>query len=259
MNLSLNEDIGIIIPARLDSTRLKHKLLIEIHGIPMIEHVRRRALKNKLGIPVVVASGDIDILNAVQKFDGATLETKKFHENGLSRVGEASQTLNWNRYIILQGDEILTRPKDLDLFIKQNLQINSYPVINAVSNLNSTTEITDQSIVKCTTSDNGTISYIFRKSPLTSSDSLQLELTMKICGLFGITQSVLTQVLEKENTPLASSESIEQLKFIELGLDLGACLLDSDFPSVNLQKDLDLVLSILNEDREQAEILNSIL
>ena len=257
--MSLNADIGIIIPARLDSSRLKHKLLIEIHGIPMIEHVRRRALKNNFGIPVVVASGDIEILNAVKKFGGTTLETQNYHENGLSRVGEASQILNWNRYIILQGDEILTRPKDLDLFIKQNLQSNCYPVINAVSNLKSTAEITDLSVVKCTTSANSTISYIFRKSPLTSSDSLQLELTMKICGLFGITQSVLTQVLDKTNTPLAASESIEQLKFIELGLDLGSCLLDSDFPSVNLQKDLDLVLDILIEDREQAEILKSIL
>ena len=259
MKPKVSENIGIVIPARIDSSRLKHKLLIDIHGLPMIEHVRRRALRNNYKIPVVVASGDREILRIVENFGGDTIETKNVHENGLSRVGEASLTLNWDRFIVLQGDEILTRPKDLDLFIDKNSQPDSHQVINAVSFLDSSSDIMDESIVKCTVSINNTISYIFRKSPLISPKVTQLQLLRKICGLFGITQNALKQVLAQENTPIAASESIEQLKLIELGFEIGLCHFESDFPSVNLQKDLDLVLKIMSENFEQAEILNSIL
>ena len=34
-----------IIPCHLDSIRLKRKVLLDLQGLPMLEHVRRRALK----------------------------------------------------------------------------------------------------------------------------------------------------------------------------------------------------------------------
>lgn len=259
MSGSQGTRVGIIIPARIDSSRLARKLLIDIHGIPMIEHVRRRALKNSLGLPVVVASGDIEILKVVKGFGGNTLLTKATHENGLSRVGEASNLLNWDRYIILQGDEVLIRPTDLDYFIDRNLASDAPAVVNAVTMLNFTSEIQDESVVKCLTSIHDLILYIFRKSPLVASDHEQLQSLMKICGLFAITHEKLQTVLCQSNTKLAERESIEQLKFIELGIALGSVRFEMDYPSVNLKKDLDLVLKFLNEDTTQREILQSIL
>ena len=259
MNQHVNENIGIVIPARIDSSRLERKLLIDVHGLPMIEHVRRRALKNSSKIPVVVASGDIEILRVVERFGGDAIETTKAHENGLSRVGEASAQLKWDRYIILQGDEILTRPVDLDHFIGQNSKPDGKQVINAVSSIESETELGDDSIIKCITSTDDSILFIFRRNPMISDITTQLKLIKKICGLFGITNSALQQVLSKQNTPVASNESIEQLKFLEMGIPLGFCVLESDFPSVNLKKDLDLVIKILANNEHQAEILKSIL
>ncbi len=259
MNGHVDENIGIVIPARIDSSRLERKLLIDIQGLPMIEHVRRRALKNSFKIPVVVASGDIEILRVVERFGGDVIETTKVHENGLSRVGEASTQLRWDRYIILQGDEILTRPVDLDRFIGQNSKPDSKQVINAVSTIESETELGDDSIVKCITSSNDSILFIFRKNPMISDVATQLKLIKKICGLFGITNDALQQVLSQQNTPVATNESIEQLKFLEMGIPLGFCVLESDFPSVNLKKDLDLVIKILANNEHQAEILKSIL
>ena len=41
-------DIKVIIPCHLDSVRLKEKVIIDINGLPMIEHVRRRVLLSKM-------------------------------------------------------------------------------------------------------------------------------------------------------------------------------------------------------------------
>lgn len=259
MSATNASNVGIVIPARIDSNRLARKLLIDIHGIPMIEHVRRRAEKNKYGLPVIVASGDIEILQVVESFGGNTLLTKDNHENGLSRVGEASKHLNWNRYIILQGDEVLIRPTDLDKFICKNLNFEIPQIINAVTRLKFSSEIYDRSIVKCLTSIHDLILCIFRNSPLTSEDHEQMQSILKICGLFAISHEMLQNVLTEPDTPIANLESIEQMKFIELGATLGAFYLDTDYPSVNLEKDLHLVNTILHSDVNQKQILQSIL
>lgn len=252
-------NLGIIIPARIDSSRLERKLLINIHGIPMIEHVRRRALRNNLNLPVVVASGDLEILKVVESFGGNAVHTPGHHENGLSRVGEASKILDWDKYIILQGDEVLARPTDLDIFIQQNYLPETPSVANAVTKLNTFSEIHDESVVKCLVSVDNQIIYIFRKSPLVTHESLQIESIRKICGLFAITHEILQTVLSQPNTRIAQNESIEQLKFIELGIRFGSVYLEKDYPSVNLLRDLKLVNEILDFDSDQKEILQSIL
>ena len=54
-----------IIPAQLASIRLPRKILMPIQGIPMIEHVRRRAKLSKKINKVFVATGDLKIKKEV--------------------------------------------------------------------------------------------------------------------------------------------------------------------------------------------------
>ena len=51
----------IIIPARLNSLRLPKKVLLDIQGLPMIEHIRRRALLAKNVSEVFIATCDQEI------------------------------------------------------------------------------------------------------------------------------------------------------------------------------------------------------
>ena len=250
--------LGIIIPARLDSTRLSKKLLIDVYGIPMIEHVRRRANLNKFGIPVVVATGDQEIKNRIESYGGYVLTTSRIHENGLSRVGESHETLKWERYIVLQGDEVLIDPRELDALIELNLQDRGSDSYNVITRLSSIKQIEDSSVVKCVVGTDGRIKYIFRRSPFTVSQEMQQEVLYKICGLFSITASLLKRILSEPQTPLSELESIEQLKILELGYDLMSYKTDSDFPSVNLKKDLDEVTVILKDNVMQQSILNLI-
>jgi 3-deoxy-manno-octulosonate cytidylyltransferase (CMP-KDO synthetase) len=251
--------LGIIIPARLDSTRLSRKLLIDVYGIPMIEHVRRRAILNSFGIPVVVATGDHEIASKIESYGGYVLKTNEIHENGMSRVGESHETLDWERYIVLQGDEILINPVELDGLIELNLQDQGFDSCNVITRINSPDQLEDSSVVKCVVGVDGKIKYIFRRSPFTVSQELQKEVVYKICGLFSLTASLLKMILTFPQTPLAKLESIEQLKILELGFDLMSYKSNLDFPSVNLAKDLDEVMDILKENTVQKLILKSIL
>ena len=99
--------IKVVIPCNLDSLRLRRKILIDIHGLPMIEHVRRRVLLAKRVDKVIIATCDKEIKNEIEKFGGNVIFTKKIHVNGTSRVNEAISKLDCTHVILIQGDEPL--------------------------------------------------------------------------------------------------------------------------------------------------------
>lgn len=253
------EKIAIIIPARLDSQRLPNKVLLEFAGLPMIEHVRRRGLLNSFSVPVYVTSGDDQILNLVESFGGTGIKTYLEHSDGLSRVNEASAKLNFHHYIILQGDEILSLPSDIDQLIREIIGSPSVEIWNQTTALSHEYELEDPSIVKCTVDTSGQIFSIFRKSPLTSNSKLQMKLISKICGLFAISKNVLVAINQKKATPLQIAESIEQLRFLEYGLRINSLSSKFNFPSINVPEDVEKVKEVLKGSPLQIQILNDVL
>jgi len=82
------DDVLILIPARMASTRLPGKPLADIAGLPMIVQVLRRAEAAQLG-PVVVACDDEIIATAVEKAGGRAIMTRADHPSGSDRIFEA--------------------------------------------------------------------------------------------------------------------------------------------------------------------------
>jgi len=250
--------MGIVIPARLDSERLPQKVLLDFVGMPMIEHVWRRAQLVNPKIPVVIATDSKKIKNQCKLFGAKCILTSKKHPNGLSRVGEVSKKLNWDFYIILQADEILIDPKDLSTMVKLLKNKSIFSFYNLTTKLENIAELRDSNVVKCITRKNGTIIDIFRKSHLTCSDTIQLKLVKKICGVFAISKETLTLLLNKPMQDIEKFESIEQMKAIELGINIASIDIEKNYPSVNTKQEKLVVNKILKKDLKQKRILEII-
>lgn len=78
----------VIIPARLQASRLPGKPMADIAGEPMIVHVWRRALAADVG-RVVVATDAPEIREAVERAGGEAIMTRADHPSGSDRVYEA--------------------------------------------------------------------------------------------------------------------------------------------------------------------------
>jgi 3-deoxy-manno-octulosonate cytidylyltransferase (CMP-KDO synthetase) len=78
----------VLIPARLAATRLPDKPLADIHGLPMIVHVLRRAQEADVG-PVAVATDTPEIAEAVRAAGGLAVLTRSDHPSGSDRIHEA--------------------------------------------------------------------------------------------------------------------------------------------------------------------------
>ena len=133
--------IGIVIPARLDSERLPGKVLKDFLGMPMIEHVWRRAQLTNPLLETVIATDSSEIKKTAEKFGANCILTSKDHKNGLSRVGEVANVLKWDHYLVLQADEILIEPESLNLLARITLSNAKFQFFNLITKLEKLEEI----------------------------------------------------------------------------------------------------------------------
>ena len=106
-------NIGVI-PARLNSTRLSEKILIQIGGIPMIIQVYRQVLKAKKLDKVIVAIDDEKTQIELKKFDVLGVMTSNFHQSGTDRIAEALKDEYTDIVVNIQGDEPEIVPELID-------------------------------------------------------------------------------------------------------------------------------------------------
>ena len=104
----------VVIPARMQSTRLPNKPLADIHGVPMIVHVWRRAMAAETG-RVVVATDAPEIMAAIAGAGGEAVMTRADHATGSDRVFEAVNKIDpegdFDIILNLQGDLPTLEPR----------------------------------------------------------------------------------------------------------------------------------------------------
>ena len=248
--------IGIVIPARLQSERLPNKVLRPFLGKVMIEHVWKRANLIQEKVEIVIATDSLEIKKICETFGANVMLTSNNHQNGLSRTGEVAKILNWDFYIILQADEILIDPKNLELLIKTIKEKKSSPFYNLITNLKKTSELNDRNVVKCLIRNDNSLINIFRLSGSIASEATQMAFTKKICGLFAISHKCLNEIIDLPAQIIETNESIEQMKLIELNYPIYGVEIEDNYPSVNTELEANEALEILNQDPFQISILN---
>ena len=246
-----------MIPARLDSERLPGKVLKDFLGMPMIEHVWRRAQLTNPLLETVIATDSSEIKKTVEKFGANCILTSKDHKNGISRVGEIVDILNWDHYLVLQADEILIEPESLNLLARTTVSNSKFQFFNLITKIEKLGEIGDVNIVKCLTRKDNSIITMARKSNSIAPEFDQMEYTNKICGVFSCSNNLIKELVSTNAQKIEKSESIEQMKAIEMGYGILGVPINRNYPSVNTSNEAMTALSILQSDNTQKRILNS--
>ena len=104
----------VIIPSRLESSRLPNKALADIHGQPMIVHVYKRCMLAKSVQEVYVATDSVKIQKVILGCGGKVIMTSAHHETGSDRLAEAANNLDADIIVNVQGDEALVDPEYID-------------------------------------------------------------------------------------------------------------------------------------------------
>jgi 3-deoxy-manno-octulosonate cytidylyltransferase (CMP-KDO synthetase) len=252
--------IVAVIPARMGSSRYPGKPLLDIENIPMIEHVRRRALLCEGFSKVLVATCDMEIKNIVESFGGNVIMTSDTHEIATERIVEAINNIDCTHVVNVQGDEILILPSDLNLMVKAIKNKPDGNVWNAVGNINSMDDLIDPSIVNCAVTKKGNIIFFCRNfSNFGSQAHNKLNPIHINLGILGYSRLYLENFPKMKMTPLEKMESVEQFRTLENNIPIRAVHFKNSYPGINHPRDVKTVKQILKTDPKQKKVLSQII
>ncbi|NCN08290.1 MAG: NTP transferase domain-containing protein [Leptospira sp.] len=256
----MSKKIVAFIPAHLASVRFPRKVLFEIEGLPMIEHVRRRALLSGVFSDVIVATCDDEVEELIEKNGGKVIRTANTHNNGTSRVAEAVQKVDCSHVILLQADEPLLLPKDLISFSNVIKSDDSGTVSwNATGPITDKEELDRHSFVKCFVNLENLILFCYRRSPSYGKFKETVKYMRKILGIIGYTKDFLQKISKMPPAQFETNEFIEQMRIIENGYTLRSVPISKSLPSVNEPQEVEIVLDYIRNDKEQVYFLDQVL
>ena len=250
--------IVAIIPAHMGSLRFPGKILYPFHGLPMIEHVRRRALLSSSLDDVIVATCDDSIASVIKGFGGRVIMTANTHKNGTTRVAEAIEKVDCTHVILLQGDEPLLLPSHVDALadaIRSNPDGDAW---NATAPIENQEELDRHSFVKCAIGQRSRILFCFRRSPCYGNFEEQKNFVRKILGIIAYRKDFLREVTKLPPTLIEQTEFIEQMRIIENGYSICSIPVNPSLPSVNEKHEAQIIIDFINNNSEQLKLLRDI-
>lgn len=237
-------EIAIVIPARLNSSRLPGKLLLAETGKPLIVHTYEAALQSKLAASVTVATDSKEIADACVLYRVNTCMFGGDFRNGTQRVAAAVPKLAKRPDIVvnLQGDCVGITGEMLDDLILLASRLSLLPICTIVSErpkLQSASAFyswaNDPSQVKAIV-ENGRCHWFSRQ---------HIPGSVMHVGAYAFWLPVLNEVSTLNSSRLGRLADLEQLDWLVAGFNMEAVFVDHCPLSINTRADYDKFLSLV--------------
>lgn len=212
----------VVIPARLNSTRLPGKPLLDIAGKPMIVHVAEKAAAS--GAQAVwIATDHQQVAQAVKHHGFNVCLTRADHASGTERIAEVALQKQFSDDTIIvnvQGDEPLIAPQ---LIREVARELHVHPdaqVATACHPLHSREEMFNPNVVKVVLDGAGCALY-FSRAPIphardefAKNEWPQNFPAYRHVGIYAYRAGFLKTYAGLEPSPLEQFEALEQLRVL---------------------------------------------
>lgn len=218
----------VVIPARLKSTRLPNKPLLDLGGKPMVVRVCERAQRSGADT-IVVATDSRDVRDAVRSAGFDVCMTRDDHPSGTDRIAEVCDHFGWADETVVvnvQGDEPFLPPALIDQSAHQ-LVDSGADVATLAHVIHNQAELFNPNICKVVMKSNGDALYFSRAPIPFARDDFTAEWQQGkfpslpsradyIChrhiGLYAYRRRFLRDYADLAPSPLESIETLEQLR-----------------------------------------------
>ena len=235
----------VVIPARLASSRLPRKVLVEIGGKTMLERSWEVATAAEAGDVLVLTDAE-EVAEIVRGFGGEVMLTDPELESGTARIASVVDSLDADVVVNLQGDAPLTAPAVIRRSAEEAAAATDADVTMPVYRMTSARDVHDPSVVKVIRAHNGATLYCSR-SPVPHvrgevDDAWTEAATFwGHVGLYAYGRAFLEGFADLPRSPLEDAERLEQLRWLEAGLKLHTFEVEPQGPSVDNEEQLERV------------------
>jgi len=223
-----------IIPARLQSTRLPRKLLLNVTGKPLLQYVWETACECPDLHDVVVATDSEEIAEAVHRFGGRA-EMTGVHNSGTDRIAEVTRRCfsDADAIVNLQGDEPELEPSVVASLVRE-IRSSNCQMATVAAPITSPDVVRDPSCVKVVMDVNGRAMY-FSRSPIPFSRDVAIEDHFRDdepspwllhVGLYAYRRDFLLKLTTMPPSPLEQLEKLEQLRALQCGASMAVAVVN---------------------------------
>jgi 3-deoxy-manno-octulosonate cytidylyltransferase (CMP-KDO synthetase) len=244
----LPQDLSIlaVIPARLASTRLSRKVLREIAGKPMLDWVYRAAKACNQLDRVLIATDSDEVMAFARQSGFDAMLTPAECASGTDRLHFVAQSVSAEIYVNIQGDEPLLRPEHIDALLGPLLR-NPAAQVSTLFTPCAPDQIGNPNAVKVVAAADGRALYFSRAAIPFDRDRTGLAVYRKHLGLYGYRKAALDRFPALPASALEATERLEQLRFLENGIDIYVEPTEYDTIGVDTEEDLLAVEALLRK------------
>ena len=231
----------IVIPARLESTRLPKKVLADLGGKPVIQRVYEACLQSKLHQEVWIAADSDEVLSVCKQFTPNVIMTSHNHPSGTDRIAEVAAKIQCDIVINVQGDEPFFDADIIDNLITA-LKNETEVMASICAPLQTVEELNNPNLVKVVTDVNGHAIY-FSRFPIPFSrdrEVTDMSVYKKHMGVYAYKADFLGKFVKLPVSFLEASEKLEQLRAIENGYKIKMIEVKGFEKGIDTPEDLEL-------------------
>ena len=253
-------EFRVIVPARYNSTRLPGKVLIDIAGKPMIQHVYECAIRSGAE-DVVIAADDKRIRRVAEGFGAMVCMTSSDYQSGTERIGEAAFALGLEDdeiVVCLQADEPLIPPDIIRKLAEDLDQHDNIKVSSLCVPITETEELFNPNTTKVVLNRRNYALY-FSRAPIpwgrdifSNKENTQLHGShYRHVGVYAYRVGFLEEYLSWDACPAEKMESLEQLRILWYGVRIHMVISNNKYPpGVDTEEDLKRVRIAFNTFKE---------
>jgi 3-deoxy-manno-octulosonate cytidylyltransferase (CMP-KDO synthetase) len=236
----------IVIPARMQSTRLPGKPLVDIMGKSLIQRTYEQCIKAVDPSLVFVATDHEKIKAHCESFNMQVVMTSAECLTGTDRVAEVAVQIPADYYINVQGDEPLINPQDIKDVVAA---IGKHPgsIINGYAPVVDAAIWESRSVPKVVVREDGRLLYMSR-APIPGNKSGNFSKAWRQVCVYAYPKSALEAFVSRhEKTELEGEEDLEILRFLEMGHEVQMVRLSPNSIAVDHPEDVERVVEKLKD------------
>ena len=240
----------IVIPARLDSSRLPKKVLLDLKGKTVIQRVYEQCLKVNNIDGVYIATDSSEIEEVCRSFTNHIIFTKSTHQSGTDRIGEAVAGIDCDVVLNVQGDEPFIDPNLIEELV-HSFDDDQVSMASAMSKIENIKDLKDPNVVKVVVDTQNNAIY-FSRAPIPfprdhqeiihSNEEQKKHNFFRHIGIYGYKKDFLAKYIEMDQTNLEKLEKLEQLRVIENGFKIKMIEAATSITGIDTQEDYEEAL-----------------
>ena len=240
----------IVIPARLDSSRLPKKVLLDLNGKTVLQRVYEQCLKVKNVDEVYIATDSLEIKKVCETFTNHVIITKSTHQSGTDRIGEAISSIDCDIVINVQGDEPFIEPSLIEALVN-SFSNSEISMSSAMSKINNVKDLQNSNVVKVVVDHHNNALFFSRSLLPFPRDVKEISIAKEVLekyqffrhiGIYGYRKDFLLKFVNMEQSYLEKIEKLEQLRALENGFKIKMIEANSSLSGIDTQEDYEEAL-----------------